>query len=90
MERSSEEALVFEVLILWRSARNVTPPYEWVVAGRLVMDRVAQGDDLGRFSSKYSVYISQRERERERNYKPPSFNPYFQQKNILVYSNQIY
>lgn len=56
---------MFEVLIPWRSARNVTPPYEWAVAGRLVTDRVAQGDDLGRFSSKYSVYI--RERERERN-----------------------
>ena len=64
--------MVFEVLIPWRSARNVTPPYEWAVAaaGRLVTDRVAQGDDLGRFSSKYSVYI--REREREKNYKLPS------------------
>lgn len=43
----------------------MTPPYEWVVECRLVTDRVAQGDDLGRFSSKYSVYI------RERNYKLP-------------------
>lgn len=81
MERSRGEALVFEVLIPWRSARNVTPPYEWAVAGRLVTDRVAQGDDLGRFSSKYSVYIRERERE---NYKLPSPNPYFQQKSILV------
>lgn len=54
---------MFEVLIPWRSARNVTPPYEWVVAGGLVTDRVAQGDDLGRFNSKYTVYISERERE---------------------------
>lgn len=53
---------MFEVLIPWRSARNVTPPYEWAVAGRLVTDRVAQGDDLGRFSSKYSVYIREREK----------------------------
>lgn len=61
--------------------------------GRLVTDRVAQGDDLGRFSSKYSVYIS-RERERATREKreeiisclslslPP--NPHFQQKSILV------
>ncbi len=64
MERSRGEALVFEVLIPWRSARNVTPPYEWAAAaaGRLVTDRVAQGDDLGRFSSKYSVCIREREK----------------------------
>lgn len=61
MERSSGEALVFEVLIQWRSARNVTPSYEWAVAGRLVTDRVAQGDDLGRFSSKYCVHIREGE-----------------------------
>lgn len=80
MERSRVEALVFEVLIPWRSARNVTPPYEWAAAaGRLVTDRVAQGDDLGRFSSKYSVCIRERE-----NYKLPSSNPHFQQKSILV------
>lgn len=72
---------MFEVLIPWRSARNVTPPYEWAAAGRLVTDRVALGDDLGRFSSKYSVYIREREIE---NYKLPSLNPYFQQKSILV------
>lgn len=68
MERSSGEALVFEVLIPWRSARNVTPPYEWAEAGRLVTDRVAQGDDLGRFNSKYSVYV--REREGDKNELP--------------------
>lgn len=54
---------MFEGLIPWRSARNVTPPYEWVVAGRLVTNRVAQGDDLGDFNSKRSVY--QRERKTE-------------------------
>lgn len=53
--------MLFEVLIPWRSARNVTPPSQWAAAGILVTDRVAQGDDLGRFSSKYSVYISERE-----------------------------
>lgn len=58
--------MLFEVLIPWRSARNVTPPSQWAAAGILVTDRVAQGDDLGRFSSKYSVYISERESERER------------------------
>ena len=62
--------------------------------GRLVTDRVAQGDDLGRFSSKYSVYISregerasQRREERE-NYKLPLSlslsHPHFHQKSILV------
>lgn len=77
--------MVFEVFIPWRSARNVTPPYEWAVAGRLVTDRVAQRDDLGRFSSKYSVYTREREREREiENYKLPSPDPFFQQKHILV------
>lgn len=55
--------MLFEVLIPWRSARNVTPPYQWAVAGILVTDRVAQGDDLGRFSSKYSVYIRERNRQ---------------------------
>lgn len=56
---------MFEVLIPWRSARNVTPPYEWAEAGRLVTDRVARGDDLGRFGSKYSC-VYQRGREREK------------------------
>lgn len=79
MERSSGEALLFEVLIPWRSARNVTPPYEWAVAGRLVTDRVARGDDLGRFGSKYSVSC----RMGETISWLPS-NPYFQQKSILV------
>lgn len=71
---------MFEVLIPWRSAKNVTPPYEWEAAGRLVTDRVAQGDDLGRFSSKYSAYI--RERGRIISCLPPIH--YFQQKSILV------
>lgn len=66
MERSRGEAVLFEVLIPWRSARNVTPPFQWAVAGILVTDRVAQGDDLGRFSSKYSVYIRARNRQTER------------------------
>lgn len=35
---------------------------------------MAQGDDLGRFSSKYSVHIRERESE---NYKLPSPNPKF-------------
>lgn len=39
----------------------MTPTYEWAVAGRLVTDRVAQGDDLGRISSKYCVYIREGE-----------------------------
>lgn len=46
---------MFEELILWKGARNVTPSHEWALAGRLVTDRVAQGDDLGRFSSKYNI-----------------------------------
>lgn len=74
--------MLFEVLIPWRSARNVTPPYQWAVVGILVTDRVAQGDDLGRFSSKYSVYIRERNRQREaererENYKPPSSQSLF-------------
>lgn len=79
MERSSGEALLFEVLIPWRSARNVTPPYEWAVAGRLVTDRVARGDDLGRFGSKYPVYSRKGE-----TISCLPFNLYFQQKSILV------
>lgn len=57
----------------------MTPPYKGVVAGRLVTDRVARGNDLGRFSSKFSVYISRRD-----DYKPPSCSLYIQQKNILI------